>query len=139
MQLDLIGKRLGNYQIEQALGRGGMALVYKALDTTLKRPAAIKVIAPDLTDQERYQDRFEHEAQSIAAARLGAATVDAVEVEPVAAAVCQENVERNDVQATVRVLEGTLEARPEAAGPYNAQVLVARTLDISSSSSSLRP
>jgi serine/threonine protein kinase len=66
MQQDLIGKRLGNYQIEQPLGRGGMALVYKAMDTTLKRPVAIKVIAPNLTE-DRYQDRFEHEAQSIAA------------------------------------------------------------------------
>ncbi len=67
MQPDLVGKRLGNYQIEQPLGRGGMALVYKAMDTTLKRPAAIKVIAPDLTSQARYHERFEHEAQSIAA------------------------------------------------------------------------
>jgi len=65
MQQDLIGKRLGNYQIEQPLGRGGMAFVYKAMDITLKRPVAIKVIAPNLTE-DRYQDRFEHEAQSIA-------------------------------------------------------------------------
>lgn len=66
MQQDLIGKRLGNYQIEQPLGRGGMALVYRAMDMTLKRPVAIKVMAPTLTE-DRYQERFEHEAQSIAA------------------------------------------------------------------------
>ena len=59
---------------------------------------------------------------AIAAARLGAGTVDAVELEPVAATVCRENVERNGVQSVVRVLEGTLESRPEAAGPYDLAV-----------------
>src|SRR5574341_2009484 len=67
MSDDLIGARLGNYEIEGPLGRGGMAHVYKAWDTTLKRPAAIKVIEPNLSAEERYRERFEREAQSIAA------------------------------------------------------------------------
>jgi serine/threonine-protein kinase len=67
MQDDLIGARLANYEIESALGRGGMARVYKAWDTTLKRPAAIKVIDPGLSSEERYRERFEREAQAIAA------------------------------------------------------------------------
>jgi ribosomal protein L11 methyltransferase len=46
---------------------------------------------------------------AIAAARLGAGRVDAVEIEPVAAAVCRENVARNHVDAIVRVRQGTLE------------------------------
>jgi ribosomal protein L11 methyltransferase len=50
---------------------------------------------------------------SIAAARLGAAHVDAVELEPVAAAVCRENVERNGVADQVAVRQGTLEGTPE--------------------------
>lgn len=45
---------------------------------------------------------------SIAAARLGAAYVEAVEIEPVAARVCQENVERNRVASQVHVRAGTL-------------------------------
>lgn len=45
----------------------------------------------------------------IAAAKLGAAHVDALEIDPVAAAVCRENVERNGVADRVRVREGTLE------------------------------
>jgi ribosomal protein L11 methyltransferase len=46
---------------------------------------------------------------SIAAARLGASFVEAVEVEPVAAAVCLQNVQRNGVVDVVSVQQGTLE------------------------------
>jgi ribosomal protein L11 methyltransferase len=49
---------------------------------------------------------------SIAAARLGARQVHAVEIEPVAASVCQENVSRNDVGDIVRVRAGTLAGPP---------------------------
>jgi serine/threonine protein kinase len=66
MQDDLIGKRLANYEIQSALGQGGMARVYRAWDTTLKRAVAIKVIEPMLSAEERYRERFEREAQSIA-------------------------------------------------------------------------
>jgi ribosomal protein L11 methyltransferase len=51
---------------------------------------------------------------SIAAARLGARSVEAVEIEPVAASVCQQNVDRNGVGDVVRVRAGTLTAQPEA-------------------------
>jgi serine/threonine protein kinase len=63
----LIGARLGNYQIESSLGRGGMARVYRAVDVTLRRVVALKVIEPDLRDLGSYSARFEREAQAIAA------------------------------------------------------------------------
>jgi serine/threonine protein kinase len=63
----LIGARLGNYQIESSLGRGGMAHVYRAVDVTLRRLVALKVIEPDLRDLSSYAARFEREAQAIAA------------------------------------------------------------------------
>jgi ribosomal protein L11 methyltransferase len=47
---------------------------------------------------------------SIAAARLGASHVEAVEIEPVAASVCQQNVDRNEVGHVVHVRAGALEA-----------------------------
>ena len=47
---------------------------------------------------------------SIAAARLGASHVEAIEIEPVAASVCQQNVDRNEVGHVVHVRAGTLEA-----------------------------
>jgi serine/threonine protein kinase len=62
----LVGERLGNYEIQTPLGRGGMAHVYKAMDLTLRRLVAIKVIEPTLSVQERYRDRFEREAQAVA-------------------------------------------------------------------------
>jgi ribosomal protein L11 methyltransferase len=49
---------------------------------------------------------------SIAAARLGAASVEAVEIDPVAAEACRANVERNSVGHIVAVRSGTLESAP---------------------------
>jgi ribosomal protein L11 methyltransferase len=51
---------------------------------------------------------------AIAAARLGARVVEAVEIDPVAASVCRENVERNGVGDVVRVTSGSLDAMPPA-------------------------
>ena len=61
------GTRLGSYEIQSALGAGGMGEVYRARDTTLNRDVAIKVL-PDLfaTDPDRLA-RFEREAQALAA------------------------------------------------------------------------
>jgi serine/threonine protein kinase len=41
-----VGSRLGPYEIQSALGAGGMGEVYKATDTNLKRAIAIKVLPP---------------------------------------------------------------------------------------------
>jgi serine/threonine protein kinase len=61
------GTRLGSYEIQSALGTGGMGEVYKARDTRLHREVAIKVL-PELlaADVERLA-RFEREAQILAA------------------------------------------------------------------------
>lgn len=66
MRDPLIGAKLGNYEIESALGRGGMARVYRARDVMLGRRVAIKVIEPGLNDQKKYLERFGHEAQAVA-------------------------------------------------------------------------
>jgi serine/threonine protein kinase len=68
---DLIGQQLDEYRLEELLGRGGMARVYRALDVNLQRYVAIKVIdAPFRADSEaaaRFErTRFEREAQAIA-------------------------------------------------------------------------
>lgn len=65
----LIGQQLGNYLIQEPLGQGGMARVYKGLDIALKRPAAIKVINEGLRLTGSYAQRFEREAQAVAALR----------------------------------------------------------------------
>ena len=58
----------GRYRVEEELGRGGMAKVFKGTDEVLGRPVAIKVLAPQLADDEGFVARFRREAQ--AAARL---------------------------------------------------------------------
>ena len=62
----LAGKRLGPYRIESAIGRGGMGVVYKAIDTTLERPVAIKVLPPHLAEDKSFVKRFVREARACA-------------------------------------------------------------------------
>ena len=68
---------------------------------------------------------------AIAAARLGATSVDAVEIDPVAAGVCQENVERNGVADVVHVTSGTLTSeRREAYDLILANITIATLLQL---------
>lgn len=62
----LIGKQLDEYRLEDLLGKGGMARVYRALDVRLKRWVAIKVIDSPFRSDSDYIKRFEREAQAIA-------------------------------------------------------------------------
>jgi serine/threonine-protein kinase len=62
---DLIGAYLGEYQLESLLGQGGMARVYRGLDSQSQRTAAIKVIEASFQDDLDYRARFEREAQAI--------------------------------------------------------------------------
>jgi serine/threonine-protein kinase len=58
----------GRYRLEAPIGAGGMAEVFRALDTTLDRPVAVKILAPQYAKDPSFVDRFRREAQ--AAARL---------------------------------------------------------------------
>ncbi len=59
------GTRLGPYEIESALGAGGMGEVYKARDTRLEREVAIKVLNAALVSTADLKARFEREAKTI--------------------------------------------------------------------------
>ena len=59
--------RLGNYEIEDVVGRGGMGLVLKAKDPALDRRVAIKVLAGHLATSAAARKRFAHEARAAAA------------------------------------------------------------------------
>ena len=56
----------GRYELEDLLGRGGMAEVRRAVDTRLGRPVAIKQLRADLAVDPTFQARFRREAQSAA-------------------------------------------------------------------------
>ena len=65
MEQKIIGNR---YQILESIGNGGMAEVYLAFDTYLKREVAVKILRAQYTDDDGFVSRFRQEAQS--AARL---------------------------------------------------------------------
>ena len=64
----LEGRQLGDYRLDKFVGGGGMGAVFKALDTTLDRIVAVKVLAGHQSADEEMLRRFRNEAQS--AARL---------------------------------------------------------------------
>ncbi len=67
--MNLEGSVIGNrYKIQEKIGNGGMATVYKALDQILNRYVAVKVLREEFTTDEEFIKRFNAEAQS--AARL---------------------------------------------------------------------
>ena len=52
------GTAFANYRVESPLGRGGMGVVYCARDLSLDRPVALKLIAPELAQDEQFRARF---------------------------------------------------------------------------------
>src|SRR5881409_3026906 len=63
----MIGQTLGHYRIESKLGEGGMGVVYKALDTHLDRPVAIKVLGAEAVAKPERKRRFVQEAKAASA------------------------------------------------------------------------
>jgi WD40 repeat protein/serine/threonine protein kinase len=59
--------RLGSYEIAEAIGAGGMGVVFKAFDNALNRFVAIKVLAPTLASSAAARRRFAREAKAAAA------------------------------------------------------------------------
>src|SRR5437762_6049411 len=59
----MIGQTVGHYRIEAKLGEGGMGQVYRAQDTRLNRPVAVKFLSEDLADPAARR-RFQREAQT---------------------------------------------------------------------------
>ncbi|MCA9894343.1 MAG: serine/threonine protein kinase [Anaerolineae bacterium] len=62
----MLYQQIDEYQLQEKLGEGGMAAVYRALDVRLNRYVALKVIHTSLRADSEYSRRFEREAQAIA-------------------------------------------------------------------------
>ena len=91
-----IGSEFAGHRLDSVLGRGGMGVVYRALHLALDRPRALKVVAPALSADERFRERFRRES------RL-AASIEHPNVIPV-----HEAGESHDqLYLSMRLVEGT--------------------------------
>ncbi|MFG2617603.1 serine/threonine-protein kinase [Streptomyces sp. NPDC048507] len=64
---DLLGRPVAGYLPQAEIGRGGMAVVYRARDLRLERTVALKVLAPELARNDTFRQRFAHESKAAAA------------------------------------------------------------------------
>ena len=105
---DRIGTELAGYRVERVLGRGGMSVVFLAHDSRLKRNVALKLLSPELAEDDDFRVRFLRES------RL-AASLDHPNVVPVYEAgevagllyIAMRYVEGTDLKALLRA-EGAL-------------------------------
>jgi ABC-type branched-subunit amino acid transport system substrate-binding protein/streptogramin lyase len=52
------GATFAGYRVDSLISRGGMGVVYRATDLSLERPVALKLIAPELAEDDRFRERF---------------------------------------------------------------------------------
>ena len=57
------GQTVDGYRVERMIGRGGMGVVYEAVQTSMKRRVALKVLRPELADDPEFVARFRREAR----------------------------------------------------------------------------
>jgi CHASE2 domain-containing sensor protein/predicted Ser/Thr protein kinase len=79
------GEVIGDYRVEELVGRGGMGVVYRATQLSLDRQVALKVIVPELADDDEFRARFKRES-------LVAASIDHPNVVPVYEAGAEGNL-----------------------------------------------
>ena len=114
-----VGSELLGYRLEELIGRGGMGVVFRAVDLRLKRNVALKLLAPELASDDRFRERFLRESEL-------AASLDHPNVIPIYAAgeadgrlfIAMRYVERGDLRDVLRA--GPLE--PGMALEFCAQV-----------------
>src|SRR5690606_20045854 len=69
LHMSQVGLVLDKYELLERVGQGGMAVVYRGLDRSLKRTVAVKILHRHLADSKEARDRFEREAHAVAKLR----------------------------------------------------------------------
>src|SRR4051794_19169851 len=120
-----VGGQLGSYLIESVIGRGGMSTVYRGRHSRLGTAVALKVLAPELSNDDKFRERFLREAKM-------AAGIDHPNVVPI----YDTGLHDDALYMVMRyVAGGDLKALLRASGPLSAQQTlailgpVARALD----------
>ncbi len=108
-----VGSELAGYRLEAVLGRGGMGVVYRALELALDRNVALKILSPELAEDQRFRERFLTES------RL-AASIDHPNVIPVYDA----GEAAGELYIAMRYVEGSDLKKLLAAGPLPAEETV---------------
>ena len=62
-----VGSQLAGYRLEEPIGRGGMADVFRARDERLERQVALKILGPELAEDPVFRKRFIRESRAAAA------------------------------------------------------------------------
>ncbi|MFP4434970.1 MAG: protein kinase domain-containing protein [Phycisphaerae bacterium] len=110
------GQKVGTYEVVDEIGRGGMCIVYKATDSSLKRTVALKVLRPSLARRPKIARRFHHE--SVLSANLsheGIAPIYSMEYHP-----------PNLPYFAMELVEGeTIDSRVRTDGPFAPDQAVA--------------
>jgi protein kinase-like protein len=122
----VIGGQLGNYLIESVIGRGGMSVVYRAKHARLGTSVALKVLAPELSSDDSFRERFMREAQM-------AAAIDHAHVVPIH----DTGLHEGSLYIVMRYVSGSdLKTLLATSGPLDAQQAislltpVAQALDV---------
>jgi serine/threonine protein kinase len=107
----VVGGQLGNYLIDSVIGRGGMSVVYRAKHARLDMAVALKVLAPELSSDDTFRERFLREAQI-------AAGIDHQNVIPIH----DMGLHEDSLYIVMRyVAGGDLKALLTSAGPLDAE------------------
>jgi Tol biopolymer transport system component len=117
-----VGTELLGYRIEALLGRGGMSSVYRAEHRHLRRKVALKILAPALSENEGFRQRFLRESQL-------AASLDHPNIVPIYDAGESDGL----LFIAMRYVEGTdLEHVLRADGPMPAERAIAMLVQVAS-------
>ncbi|MGW2250818.1 serine/threonine-protein kinase [Kitasatospora sp. NPDC001660] len=118
----MVGRTVAGYRLEDEIGRGGMAVVYRAKDLRLGRTVAVKLLAPELARNEVFRQRFMHESEA-------AAAIDHPHIVPVFGAGEHDGI----LFIAMRYVDGgDLRAMIDRGGPFPAERTARLALQIAS-------